>query len=249
MNRIFIAILINFIAVGGVAAQQQDSVIVMFGDSITVGFNSTRPIRNGNGSTTLSGPRQYLSDALNNPDQPRPSTVVNWGEGGTNTERGLQRISSTLASTRSVYPDDRCFVLLMYGTNDFGFGLGTSTTLFNTRQMIRQIRARGCVPIVGNLTPRSDRDLAPLSRAVGSVAAAENAVVVDHFATFTVRPLVYFLELERSVRTGELLRLHPNEAGYRLIARNWFDRALSRLIVPIELQPVLVPIYQLLLDD
>lgn len=252
MKIIFIALLGNiFAAVFASSSQamaQQRSVIVMFGDSITVGYNSTRQIRNGDGSTTLGGPRQFLSDRLNNSDERRPSTVVNWGEGGTNTARGLQRISNNLGTTRTAYPDDRCFVLLNYGTNDFGFGLDASTTVFNTREMIRRIRSAGCTPIVGNLTPRSDRDLARLSRAVGSIAASENALVVDHFSVFSQKPLVYNFELERSSRTGEFLRLHPNEAGYQLLVSNWFNRALSGLIAPIESPLVIVPILQLLLD-
>lgn len=249
-----LAFLVNVYAAEAYAATASNTLIVLFGDSITVGFNSGRQVRNGDGSITLSGPRQFLSDILNNPDAPRPktirpSTVANWGEGGTNTMRGLQRIDSNLQTARAAFPGDRCIVLLMYGTNDFGFGLNTSTTLFNTRQMIRRIRSNGCTPVVGNLTPRSDRNLRPLSAAIGSVVNQEGAILVDQFTDFNQRALSRFFEEERSSITGRLIRLHPNDTGYRVIAGNWFNRALRSLIAPVELPLVITPITSLLLDE
>lgn len=232
---------------------QTQTVVVLFGDSITVGFNSGRPVINGNGSTTLSGPRQFLSDILNNPAAPRSSTVVNWGAGGTPTTVGVARMRSNLTTTRADVDGDRFFVLIMYGTNDFGNGIGASTTAFNNRVMINIAREEGYMPVVGNITPRSDRDILPLTAEVFNAALASNAVAVDHFTAFSQRPLDELLEQEISVISGLPIRLHPNDTGYRIIAANWFSQALNVLIPRTDgtssAPPIVAPIIQLILED
>jgi len=238
-----------FAAIHEVSVAQTNSVIVLFGDSITVGFNRGRPIINANGSTTISGPRAFLSDILNDPDQPRPSIVANWGEGGSSSSRGVQRIVAQLSVTRNAIPADQYFVLIMYGTNDFGRGIGTSTTAFNNQEMIRRARSVGYTPIVGTVTPRSDRNLAPLAGAIFNTAVANNAPVANHFGVFSQRPLIDLVELETSGLTGLPIRLHPRDVGYQLIAQTWFDQVLSGLIEPVAEPVVVAPIIQLLLGD
>jgi len=222
-----------FAAIHEVSVAQTNSVIVLFGDSITVGFNRGRPIINANGSTTISGPRAFLSDILNDPDQPRPSIVANWGEGGSSSSRGVQRIVAQLSVTRNAIPADQYFVLIMYGTNDFGRGIGTSTTAFNNQEMIRRARSVGYTPIVGTVTP----------------PVANNAPVANHFGVFSQRPLIDLVELETSGLTGLPIRLHPRDVGYQLIAQTWFDQVLSGLIEPVAEPVVVAPIIQLLLGD
>jgi len=172
------------------AAAQTNSLVVLFGDSITVGFNSGRQINFPAGSTVIGGPREFLSDLLNDPNQFRDSTVVNWGEGGTTSTRGVQRISINLGLSRQANPAERFFVLIMYGTNDLGQGISEGTTAFNNGQMIRSARLSGYVPIVGTITPRSDRNIGPLAASIANIAAINNAQVVDQFSFFNARPLI-----------------------------------------------------------
>lgn len=249
MKIVFLSFLTYFIVSSSYAAQESRSLVILFGDSITVGFNSGRRVDFGNGSTTLSGPTRFLSDILNNDDEPRPTTVVNWGVGGSSSSLGVQLLSATVVLTRGTHSHDNCFVLVMYGTNDFGRGISSTTTMFNNREMIRQTRAEGCTPIIGNLTPRSDRDLAPLSSGITAIAASENAIVVDQFGSLSQQPLDVFFELETSLLTGGLIRLHPNDSGYLRIARNWFNQALRGLIAPLESQATITPIINFILDE
>jgi len=242
-----IAILLLF---SSASDAQTRSLVVLFGDSITVGFNSGRRIDFPNGSTTISGPRQFLSDLLNDPNQNRNAVVANWGEGGTSSSRGVDRIRSHLGIASNNNPADQFFVMLMYGTNDFGRGISLGTTAFNNGQMIRSARLSGYLPVVGTV------NIGPLAASIASIAAINNAQVVDQFSFFNARPLAQNFELETSLITGQLIRLHPNDDGYRRLVQNWFDGALRNLI-SVALPPpppppppfAIAPIIPLVLED
>ena len=235
---------------------QTSSVVVLFGDSITAGFNSGRSRDVGNGDAGISGPTQFLSDMLNNPNQPRPSTVVNWGIGGSSSTSGVQRMSGNLAATVRDHQADQYFVMIMYGTNDLGRGIGAGTTAFNNSIMVSLARNAGYLPVVGTVTPRSDRDDSALAASIASAATSNGAQVVDQFAFFNARPLAQNFELELSFITGEPIRLHPNDDGYLRLVQNWFDGALQDLI-PVFVAPappappplIVAPLLELLLEE
>jgi lysophospholipase L1-like esterase len=64
------------------------------------------------------------------------------------------------------------------------------------------------------------REINPLVR---KIAAEEQLVLVDNYGLF--------------LRSPELLPdVHPTSAGYRLLARNWYD-ALKPLLPDIEVSP------------
>lgn len=248
-------VLLGLLLFSSASAAQTNSLVVLFGDSITVGFNSGRRIDFPSGSTTISGPRQFLSDLLNDPAAPRNTIVANWGAGGTSSANGITRITSNLDASRANNPADQFIVLIMYGTNDFGQGISTSTTAFNNNILVFLARNVGYLPIVGTVTPRSDRDIGPLAAAITAEVTANNAQVVDQFSFFNARPLEQNFELEISLLSGQPIRLHPNDDGYRLLAQNWFDGALQNLIPvtfppPPPAPPVLIaPLLPLLLED
>lgn len=243
-------------------AEQDPSVVILFGDSITVGYNLEEGFSEDYGSgrtlSQMSGSRPLSStDAVLNQVTPSyPSIIVNWGVGGSTTADGVSRITSSIITTKGQYSAEDYFVLILYGTNDIGSGLSSSTTAFNIRQMITKVRQQGAsfTPIVANLLPRDDRDVIPANSQIEPEVLSDNTVFVDMYAAFINYPGGYtqLLGQETNTFNNTLIRLHPNVTGYQVIAQTWFDQALA-LLVPAEIipdpPPVLSPILMLLLDD
>ncbi len=247
--------------------QAEESIVVLFGDSITVGENVTsyytdcganqfgspedragRP-RSGKGRTDFCNPDRELEKILD--ESHRPSTVVNYGIGGSLTGlqsgNGLSRISSNLNQTRSNYPNGKdYFVLILYGTNDVSFGVSPGTIGFNVSRMIDRARDAGFTPVVGNLLPRSFLNVVPANIRIQDFANALGANFVNQYDNFQANGGNSVLHDDETIaRISE--RLHPNAAGYRVVAQHWFDAALKDLIDPVA--PVVAPIIQLLFDE
>ncbi len=247
--------------------QAEESIVVLFGDSITVGENVTsyysdcgasqfgspenragRP-RAGRGRTDFCNPDRELEKILD--ESNRPSTVVNYGIGGSLTGlqsgNGLSRISSDLNQTRSSYPNGKdYFVLILYGTNDVSFGISPGTIGFNVSRMIDRARDAGFTPVVGNLLPRSFLNVVPANGAIQNFTNARGAAFVNQYDNFQANGGNFVLHDDETIaRIPE--RLHPNAEGYRVVAQHWFDAALQDFIEPVA--PVVAPIIQLLFDD
>ncbi len=231
------------------------NVIALFGDSITVGENSSFPLAlrpgRGNGRLANDGASPALppSDKLDTLliNKRRTSSVVNWGRGGSSSSNGAGRISADLGATRSAYSADNYYVLIMYGTNDFNAGLSESDTAFNTRLMIDRARSAGFIPVIGTLTPRIDRNLSSLNGQIVATANSRGAPVVDHFSRFNQDGNNGLTLLDVENIFGGVLRLHPTSEGYDVIARTWFDQFLEDAIDP---KPgAIAPIINLILDD
>jgi len=254
------------------------TVVVLFGDSLTLGFNSNYagnspgdPRRAG-GTTERGCPTIYLkvlllhqeprgvnedcptvgipSPVLDANDEKRDVIVANWGLGGSTSARGVQRITAELNETTSQFPAKDHLVLIMYGTNDFGSNISTSMTRFNTVEMIRKAQAAGYTPIIGTLTPRDDRDITPYNAQIVNAANQEGVFIVDHFARFVAEPAGWrsLLEQEISLITGDLIRLHPTDHGYLVLAETWFDKRLKDIIEP-DPELSITPLIYILLDD
>jgi len=252
------------------AAEPEPTVIALFGDSITVGFNIRFRDRNHSGTTERGCPTIYLTHLLNNLGQRgegscettlysspifdanneiRNTIVASWGRGGTNTSAGVQRISENLTSTQNEHPGKAYLVLILYGTNDQSFGISTSTTGFNMRMMIQKAREVGYTPIIGTLLPRDDRDVSPYNAEIVAAANDEGAFVVDHYSRFLLQAEGWTTLLDQEVLSdGSMVRLHPNNHGYLVIAETWFDKRL-RDIIAAESNIVISPILNLLLDE
>jgi lysophospholipase L1-like esterase len=253
------------------AQDVERSVIVLFGDSITVGENDTSYFSEcpkgggrpglGLGRGDFCFPDRELVNVLaaNN----RAAFVFNHGAGGTasgggSINNGVSRLSSNLAQTTSTAAGKDYFVLILYGTNDQGYGLNRFDTQANINAMISIARQRGFNPIVGSLLPRSTGDSA--SDNVGQrnvllqqTAAARGAPFVDLFSAFNAAGGLGLHDPEISRFSGNLLLLHPKKTGYQVIAQTWFNSALAGLIdeIPgaLETPKILPPIIYLLLDE
>ena len=241
-----------------VLAEDKPAVIVLFGDSITVGENESsyrqecpkarglRPGR-GSGQTDFCTPDKELSTILN--ESARASIVVNRGIGGSNTSSGVSRLGAELDVAKAQHDGSAYYVLILYGTNDFGFGFSTSTTRNNIRAMINIAESKGFIPIVSNLLPRNDRNVSGSENgAIASAASLENARFVDQFSNYNSNGGFSLHDNEAPLLPASL-RLHPRKAGYIVVAQHWFDAALSSLIEPVEPVIPVAPVIMLLLDD
>ena len=253
VSKAFITCLFLALLVSQKGFSNETNVIALFGDSITVGENDSFPwpLRpfTSNGRIGNDGffpalpPSDFLDTILI--DESRQSTVANWGIGGSTTGSGAIRITGSLAVTRSNFPADNYYVLIMYGTNDFAGGLSQSTTGFNTGLMIDRARAQGYIPVIGTLTPRIDRDVSPYNQQIVAAANSRGVPVVDHFSRFWQ---FGFDLLDVEIFNGSVVRLHPTATGYQVIARLWFDSFLVNAIEPVS--PITIsPIINLLLED
>ncbi len=244
------------------ALAREVNLIALFGDSITIGENSSFPLalRPGRGSGRLGNDGEFpalpASDKLDSlmRQERRNSIVSNWGRGGSNTGNrpgnGAERIFRELQITLNTHPADNYYVLIMYGTNDFGSGLSPSDTEFNTKLMIDRARSAGFVPVIGTITPRIDRNVTPYNSRIVAAAQSRQAPIVDHYARFVQDGNGGLSLLDVEVFNGRTLRLHPTSEGYDVIARTWFDQFLKDAIEPERSgASSLVPVITLLLDE
>lgn len=216
-----------FVASGALWAANEKALVALFGDSITVGYNSSySQVDIGNGTTTHGAPTIELNKLLNQDTPKRPSIVSNWGDGGTSSENGTWRIIRELNILNSQYSNQLKLVLILYGTNDAAFDITTADTRFNIEIMIDNARARGFEPIIGTLTPVEGRDVGPRNSQIAAAANSKGAFLVDHFTRFINQPGGWRTLIEED--NGE--RLHPNNDGYRVIAETWFENRLKDII-------------------
>lgn len=181
-----------------------------FGDSITV----------GDGSSDGSGYRGRLQGMLDG--YFGRGTVIDQGVGGTLTGFGARRLVALLGQVMPAY------TLIQYGTNDYsnpqcsiGGPAPPCPTTNNLRKMVRDARAAQSLPFLATVIP-TDPDFNPpernrwvsdLDEEIRVVAREEGAVLVD---------------LERAFLAAGDLRLlytdslHPNDAGYEVMAETFF---------------------------
>ena len=176
--------------------------IAAFGDSITEGI----------GSTTGGYPPK-LEDLLNLNSNSN-HIVDNHGKAGEATAWGNGRIHSVLESKSYDY------ILILEGTNDIYFGLSIQSTQFYLEAMIKRARNEyGVTPLIALLLPDT-RQSAPANRK--NIETTYNPMITQIAQKLNV-PLV---DLHSPVvRDWEILsddQLHPNDAGYQIVADTWF---------------------------
>ena len=234
--ELIILILLSLVSLPSHSQSANDpNVVALFGDSITVGFNLSFRDIFANGTTTRGAPTIELRDILNR--RARPSIVANWGIGGSSSgpgpngrsNSGISRIRSNLSTTMNTHDGKDYYVLIMYGTNDRNSGIAASTTGFNVGEMIRLARLEGFTPIASTIPPIAPNpgfSIASYNNSIRSAVNAQNTPLVDNFSIFSGTAGSTFFDLENG------FFVHPNDAGYQLIAQNWFDSALEDLISP-----------------
>jgi acyl-CoA thioesterase-1 len=193
-------------------------VYVAFGDSITRGEGA---------STAQSYPARlqarliaHFGDAF----------VNNRGGDATNSFEGVERFR------RNVPANEPAYVLILYGTNDWNDPpcqdiTPECQTVPNLRQMVRMARAEGTLPFLATIIP-SNPALSPQGRndwidvtngQIKAMAAAEGAFVVDLNQAFKNQPSLAALYSDH---------IHPNPAGYDLIAQGFFEAIAHGRAVP-----------------
>lgn len=176
--------------------------IAAFGDSITEGI----------GSTTGGYPPK-LEDLLNL-NSNSTHIVDNHGKAGEPSAWGNGRIQSVLENNSYHY------ILILEGTNDIYFGLSLQSTQFFLEAMIKKARNEyGVTPLIALLLPDT-RQSAPANRK--NIETTYNPMITQIAQKLNV-PLV---DLHRAVvEDWESLsddQLHPNDAGYQIVANTWF---------------------------
>jgi lysophospholipase L1-like esterase len=184
-------------------------VYIAFGDSITSGAGDPK-------GTGYPGRLEGLLTA----SAKSPVTVINDGLPGETTADGVTRIGSTLVAGATA-------VLLMEGTNDVNSKLSVDTIVQNLDLMARKAEARGIKVVLATVIPRlPSADTDPTNLATGTLAGAirelawaTNRTLVDPFEVFFVLTPDAFSQ----DYTGGADKLHPNAAGYDLLAHTFAD--------------------------
>jgi len=184
------------------------SIVVALGDSITfgifdmgIGFCS----ESYRGELGFSPRLQGLTG----------KTVINEGRCGETSNGGLGRIDDVLRRWRPGV------LLIDYSPNDYY--IGSDATIFNLRAMIATARANKTVPILGTLVPavgmhRGWEDfITELNAKILALCTEEQLECADHYKAFSDDP--GFKETPYALLSFD--GLHPNDAGYALMAGTW----------------------------
>jgi lysophospholipase L1-like esterase len=157
------------------------------------------------------------------------ATVERDGAAGTKSSVGAARLGTSLSHARPAY------VLILYGTNDWNepecreeFPCFTITAL---RSMVLQARDRGAVAVVGTIPPvnpaYADRNpearnawVTRMNEQVRAMARQERVPIAEVHGEFL-----------KQASLPELFDdfLHPNDAGFRAIARSFFSAVTQPL--------------------
>jgi lysophospholipase L1-like esterase len=196
-------------------ARERPNLYLAFGDSITWGDGSSN--HGGYRDPLVADLQSYWGKA----------DIYNDGVPGTKSNRGESRIGSSLAVRRPAY------VLILYGTNDYNDAECRNTppcyTIDALRSIIVQTREVGAFPVLGTIPPvnpayvdkgAADRNdwVKLMNGYLRTMATQEQVAVAD----------VYGDLLKQSNLAGLFNdQLHPNDDGYRVISRSFFN-AITR---------------------
>lgn len=193
-------------------AAAQVTTYIAFGDSITHGYGDD-PNRAEKGYP----PRlQALLE-----QRGRNAVVINAGLNGETTAEGVSRLPSVLAQNPANV------LLLMEGTNDINAKVSLETITFNLDRMAQKAAAAGLSTVHATLIPRdpaantdgSNQETGQLAARIRELAASRDRQLADPFE-------VFFYETPNVFATdylGGVDKLHPNAAGYDLLAKVFAD--------------------------
>ena len=191
--------------------------VTAFGDSITQGVlelkrRDLRLTTSNNYPNILQGKLQGLDPAWR---------VVNRGQGGEHTSEGAVRLPSILRI------DKPGFVLILEGSNDAHQCEDGIRAANNLRSMVQRAKVDKTIPIIGTLPPSfrnnpcADDVIDEINANIRGFASAENVVLAEIFNGMNRREL-FGISPDRDP-------LHPNEAGYAVMADIWFRAMLEAI--------------------
>jgi acyl-CoA thioesterase-1 len=211
MARSFAALLLGgLLALGAVRNTQAAQFLIdTIGDSITAGYPYYFLIE-GNGCTPPCGGYQPKLQSLLQAAG-KDVLVRNYGVRGASTADGVARIDALLDSSSPQ------FVLILEGTNDLLF-LSPNTVYRNIAYMVDATLARGEVPVLGTIPPDSYNAVQNLNKPIvetntllRQLARDRGIGLADHYNA-----------LVDNWANLNYEGLHPNLAGYEVMARTWF---------------------------
>lgn len=184
------------------------NVYMAFGDSITMGTGATPGAEYPTVLQGLLG--AHFAEAR----------VTNRGDDGTDSFQGIIRI------LRNIRGSNPSHTLILYGSNDWNDPVCKAEppcyTAENLRTIVQTTKEWGSLPFVATLPPANPALEAPprnefyeaVNVEIAAMAAEEGAFLVDLYTAFAA--------------AGDLPSLfsdhiHPNDAGYRLIAQSFFE--------------------------
>ncbi|MFC1657633.1 SGNH/GDSL hydrolase family protein [Candidatus Moduliflexota bacterium] len=191
----------------GPSIDLNDKVIVAFGNSITAGV--------GDRSRPPGYP--YKLELILIGSWPN-AIVLNRGVAGERTYQGAVRINRVLAR------DNPDYVLIMEGINNVG-QTSLSSVIWDLESMVASVKAAGAIPLLASLTPTTGPHEAKmpgieaLNPMIRNLADREKIVFVDQFRAF-MNTLDFTTLLDSD-------GLHPNTAGYQLMAETWYQGLLQ----------------------
>jgi lysophospholipase L1-like esterase len=193
-----------------VSRSVRPNTYLAFGDSIS----------DGEGSSDDTGYRIILQAALRG--RFGEAEVINEGTPGADSRRGQRMIAATLARHQPAA------TLILLGTNDWADEPREPRSTANSlRRIVRDAKAPGSVVFLATIPPvNTDESVTP---ARGEWIRKANALIVEvarEEAVALVDVHAAFLASE-SPKSLFADAIHPNDAGYAVIARAFFESITS----------------------
>ncbi|MGD9301194.1 MAG: arylesterase [Desulfobacterales bacterium] len=154
----------------------------------------------GTGASSGGDYPSQLSEMISRP-------VMNAGVSGDTTAHALKRLERDVLA----YSPD--IVLITLGGNDLKNGIATDTAFENLKRIVNLIHNQGARVIIGGLNiPFKDRGF---GRAYKKLADETGAILIPNI-------------LEGIMGNRELMSdpIHPNDAGYKIIAEKYYEAML-----------------------
>ena len=182
-------------------------VVIGFGDSITLGY----PYYDGSGDGQRIGGYEPKLETLLIANV-GSWQVLNFGVAGEITYDGVNRIGSVTSGRQGAY------ILLLEGTNDFEWGISYETTIYNLGIMIDIAKNAGLIPVISTLTPDSQPNIGrrknipnTYNPAIVGLAQEKKVALCDQYAALIGNWSAWTYD-----------NLHPNDAGYQVMANTWY---------------------------
>lgn len=176
--------------------------VVGIGDSITAGWPYVTTDQDGSRVGGYEPPLEKMLIASG-----QQAVVLNYGHPGELSSEGNIRIQEVLDK------EHPAVVLVMEGTNDLWY-FNTATVMTNLASMVDKVIKSGASPILATITPdtREAKPVMEMNDIIRAWAKNNNVQLADQYAAL--------VDDWDSLRSDEL---HPNQAGYDVIAQTWLS--------------------------